>query len=320
MKFSFLKKAKIGFVALLAVVVLGTLAFSIFGFQKTTDYGTGYEVQVSFDVVYEDDNAKIKETADTVFTNKGVHYVTYELLSDDMNVGTTGSVSVFTFRDKVSDAVLESLRGAIQTNVKDVSQNSGEFTVTQLMREGASDTSYTLGAVLAGVISAIVVGLYLLLRQKLSAALTVLASAGMEAAVLFGLIALFRLPVFGATPAVFLFAVLATTFATAFYTGKARDYKKKHSGNEDATPDQVATALECENVWFYVVLAGLIAVAAVLAFIFGPNTVRLLGLTLLTAAVSVFFTGAWLAPAVWVKLSNLFGKKQTSDAPAGVQK
>ena len=294
----------------LCIVVVGATLFSIFGFNGSVAYSDGYEVQIKTEIDFGKNTDKIDETAKEVFKDNKISY------GADYLIYNFDSHTVFAFKKEVSSEVLTELRDAVSSAINpEGTTNEIDVTVEQY-EATAIDGQKLLPVFLATLGAVVVLGVYLMFRQKFASAFTVMAVTVIESLILLALTAITRVAVVPAFYAVVIASMALTLISAIHYTGKAKYSTGKYSSLAGASKKEVAESLDGGNVMFNVIVAIAVLLVAVVLLAFGPALVRWIGLSLVLTAVSVAFTGALVTPAIWVAFASVGGKDKYAYKPA----
>ncbi len=302
-----ISKTKIVLIALLVVLVAGIVLFGVMGLNKSEAFGESYQVEIAATIDFTDHADTIKETAEEVFKKNGLSVADYTLTQE------YGSVSIFLFNEKLSDAVLTELKNAVTTAISTGSVPI-EVTVNQYAASVMQDASIRW-QVIVGTIGAIVAfGIYLMFRQRFVNAFAVMVSTVLEGGLFVAIASLVRIPATTAFYAIMLASIALTAVLATVYTGKAKEYTKKYTEDAKASAAELSAKLEKNNV-AYVLIFTVAAVLFAVAFLaLGPALMRWTGLMLVAAIVAVDLTVLFVLPYFWFLFRKVADNKKNKFA------
>ena len=303
-------KRNLWLIVALCIVVVGAVIFGIFGFNGSVAYSDGYEVQIKTEIDFKDNTEIIDEVAKDVFKDNKLSY------GADYLIYNFDSHTVFAFKNEVEQEVLAELYEEVY-NAINPAGTTNEIDVTVEQFDTVSiDSQKILPVVLATLGAVVVLGVYLMFRQKFAAAFTVMAVTVINALVLCALTALTRVVVVPAFYAVVIASMALTLITAVGYTGRAKYATAKYAELAGASKKEVAENLENANINFNAVVAVAGLIVALCMIIFGPALVRWLGLTVVLSTISVAFTGVLVTPAIWVVFASMGRKDKYAYKPA----
>ena len=299
------KITKICLLVSLALIIVGGVFFGVFGFNRLVKNSEGYEVHIKTNVDFGDNTEVIEEVANDVFGKNKADYLIYNY----------DSVTVYTFKDKVSDEVIAELEDKLDEEIN--TDNINEITITVEQYSSKSIDGQRLLPVFLSALGALaILGVYLMIRQRFASSFAVMCSAIFEGVFAVALTALTRAIVVPAYYAILMGSIALTIIGAVLFTGKARYSTCKYGALEGKKPCEVADALQCGNVKINAILLAVICVFAIALIAFGPALVRWAGLTVVISAISVAFTNVIVTPALWTLFAGMGGKDKFSYKPA----
>ena len=299
------KITKICLLVSLALIIVGGVFFGVFGFNRTVKHSEGYEVIIKTNIDFGDNTEVIEEVANDVFDRCSFDYLIYNY----------DSVTVYTFKDKVSDEVLADLESKLNAAINTDNSNVISISVEQFATKSI-DGQRLLPVFLSALGALVVLGVYLMIRQRFAAAFAVMCSAIFEGVFAVALTALTRAIVVPAYYAILMGSIALSIIGAVLFTGKARYATVKYGALEGKKPCEVSAALQCGNFKINVILLAIIAVFAIAFIAFGPALVRWAGLTVVISAISVAFTNVIVTPALWTLFAGMGGKDKFAYKPA----
>ena len=299
------KITKICLLVSLALIIVGGVFFGVFGFNRTVKHSEGYEVIIKTNIDFGDNTEVIEDVANDVFDRCSFDYLIYNY----------DSVTVYTFKDKVSDDVLADLESKLNAAINTDNSNVISISVEQFATKSI-DGQRLLPVFLSALGALVILGVYLMIRQRFAAAFAVMCSAIFEGVFAVALTALTRAIVVPAYYAILMGSIALTIIGAVLFTGKARYATTKYGALEGKKPCEVSAALQCGNFKINVILLAIIAVFAIAFIAFGPALVRWAGLTVVISAISVAFTNVIVTPALWTLFAGMGGKDKFAYKPA----
>mgnify|MGYP001637520314 CR=1 FL=1 len=292
-KFDSVKSLKIFAVIALVLIVAGAFVLGFAGYNKDVRYKAHCEVKVTAEENFGDVNKQMTDTAESVFSSRGIHFVYKETMDDGRSV-----IYLFDGTDSISDEVLADLN-------KKLEKGFASSTVTVDVRavrynaEGYSSLGEMWWLLLAAGILLILAFFYTAIRYKWAAAgavaLTVIVSSALAAMVC----ALVRVVI---TPA--FLAVMAGSFAfsvlTTLYFANVIREDRKNVANEGLGAAELVSGAFREV--FLKTLASVVAlvVIALLVLVLAPSGGKFAAMEMLVcfvcaAATTVFGYGGLYA-------------------------
>ena len=269
MKCNMAKYIKIGLIATLSIILVGMVFFGIFGFNKSVDNRISYQVIVSVDQDIDGEGAKAKETAEKYFEEINVKYF-------NLQEANEGSTFIYNFKENKIDAKV--LKEKIQEAV-------GDSVVAECsLKEVKEDFSnQVVNTVIALAVATVVIFAYLLIVNKLATALTVVFNSIFASVLSIALLALTRIPTFGAMEIYVVASFVLSAILSVVIADRAREISTL-VGNEKLSKGEVASQAIKDS--FFRLLAFIVIVVAIgiaLAAILTPH--------LIYSAVHVLITG-----------------------------
>ena len=291
--FDYFSKFKYFIIALLVVTVLGMVVLGIFGFNKSADYGKAYEVRIVAEDAFKANNAKIKKTADKVFTKNNVSYV----LTKDVDDGNT---VIYQFVNKVDGAVITELQTAID---EVFSTSTVDAVVTQYETYGNRSNSEIWLAILAVGILFVIEFLYVFFRNSLAAALSCVITGAITAVLEVALVALTRVPVTAYTLPIAVFVVIYSLAYSIYFNAIVKEESKVAEQKGLAPSSHVNSAFNKTLLNGALVFA-LVALVSLALIILGGTIVKYVGLALLVCALAGAFTSCFISGGFYALLKK----------------
>ena len=257
MKCNLSKSVKIGLIVTLCLIVIGMVFFGVFGFNKSVDNRTSYQVIVSVDQDIDGEGAKVKETAEKYFDEVGVKVFNYQEANE-------GSTFIYNLKENKVDAKV--LKEKIQQAVGD--SVVAECSLKKVVEDSSNQVVNT---VIALSVALVVIFVYLLIVNKLVTALTVIFNAIYASILAIALFALTRIPVFGAIEIYVVSAFVLSAILSVVIASRAREVAIL-VGNEKLSKGEVITqAIKDSMFRLLVFIAIVVVIGIVLASVFTPH-------------------------------------------------
>ena len=259
MKCNLSKYVKIGLVVTLGLILIGMVFFGIFGFNKTLDNSTSYQVIVSVDQDIDGEGAKVKETAEKYFDEVGVKVFSVQEANE-------GSTYIYILKENKVDAEL--LKNKVQEAV-------GDSVVAECsLKEVKEDFSnQVVNTVIALAVALAVIFVYLLVVNKLATALTVIFNAIYASILAIALFALTRIPVFATIEIYVVAAFVLSAILSVVIGSRAREVETL-VGNEKLTKGEVITqAIKDSMFRLLAFIVVVVAIGIVLVSAFTPHLI-----------------------------------------------
>ncbi len=259
MKCNLSKYVKIGFIVTLILILVGMVFFGIFGFNKSIDNRTSYQVIVSVDQDIDGEGVKAKETSEKYFDEVGVKVFNVQEANE-------GSTFIYNLKENKVDANL--LKEKIQVAVGD--SVVAECSLKEV-REGFSNQ--VVNTVIALAVALAVIFVYLLIINKLATALTVIFNAIYASILAVALFALTRIPVFATIEIYVVSAFILSAILSVVITGRAREVASL-VGNEKLSKGEVITqAIKDSMFRLLIFMAIVVAIGIALVSVFTPHLI-----------------------------------------------
>ncbi len=255
-KFDCVKSFTAALVAALVLIVAGAFVLGFVGFNKDVKYTDHYEVKITAEESFGDNNKTMKDTAEAVFKEDGLRYVYREELD-------SGRTVLYLFRNDVPEESIADLQGRLDTAF---ANSTVDVTAEKYAAAGYGTLTEMWWALLAAGILLVAGFLYAAIRYKWAAAFAFLITSAIGAVLTVALTALTRAVVTPAFLSVTAGAfVLTMAFALYFANVVAEDKKSVAS---DGLPVKELVSGAFREVFFKTlvpVLGALVLVAAMAA-------------------------------------------------------
>lgn len=304
-------KKTVGKVTLLSVIsavvlVVAVAVFAIFGFNRETTIDDVNTLTVNVNqYAYTEYFDEIENICNDVFEELDLSYV-YDMKGE--MIGDESEILYVFKKDVNLDKAVDKLNTAFATATADEGVLSGALVRVTTNSEISLDKlpQYALlRAAIGGSVFAIVVGLYLAVRQNLLSGLTAGVSMTVSMALTCALVLIVRVPLSGSILYAFVFNMLFTAIATVFTLNK---FTAKAKENADIDAEE----LVCENVAVKetVTFGSAMAVALILIGAIATSGVRYFAIMSFLALVAGMFATLIFAPAFYLPLKRYADKKQ----------
>jgi len=276
MKCSIAKKLKVLLIAALVILIAGFTVLGICGFNNTADFNKSYEISLSITQNHDGSGEYAKGVVESYLDDKGQNYNCY-----DVQVSENGKVYIYKF-DKLEN-VDETELNTLVNNQLDNKYGAGVYIATVHVDEVIPALLKQVGWItLALGISAVVVFVYLLIVEKLAAALSTLISSVGAGVFFVALMAITRIP---AEPFIVAGMATAAVLAGVLSAGTVNRCKEEIRLNEKITKAELTAKVVKDSFLRHILICGLIAIVSIALIIVGPAYLRWLGLQLLLAGV-----------------------------------
>ena len=304
-------KKTVGKVTLLSVIsavvlVVAVAVLAIFGFNRETTIDDANTLTVNVNqYAYTEYFDEIENICNDVFEELDLSYV-YDMKGE--MIGDESEILYVFKKDVNLDKAVDKLNTAFATATADEGVLSGALVRVTTNSEISLDKlpQYALlRAAIGGSVFAIVVGLYLAVRQNLLSGLTAGVSMTVSMALTCALVLIVRVPLSGSILYAFVFNMLFTAIATVFTLNK---FTAKSKENADIDAEE----LVCENVAVKetVTFGSAMAVALILIGAIATSGVRYFAIMSFLALVAGMFEALIFAPAFYLPLKRYADKKQ----------
>lgn len=282
-KFDCVKSFTAALVAVLVLIVAGAFVLGFVGFNTDVKYTDHYEVKITAEENFGDNNKTMKDTAEAVFKEDGLRYVYREELD-------SGRTVLYLFRNDVPEESIADLQGRLDTAF---ANSTVDVTAEKYAAAGYETLTEMWWALLAAGILLVAGFLYAAIRYKWAAAFAFLITSAIGAALTVALTALTRAVVTPAFLSVTAGAfVLTMAFALYFANVVAED--KKNVANE-GLPVKELVAGAFREVFFKTlvpVLSALVLVVAMAAL--APVGIKFAAIQILIGIVCAAYSALFL--------------------------
>lgn len=292
MKFSITKYFKIFLIIALSVVVVGMVFLGIFGFNKTVDYGAGYETKVHVNQYTPTGNTieVTKFATEEYFGENGVKPLAYTQRAEG-----TGLDLIYKFNKDVSEKCA-GLEAAVQ-NALDTNAEVVGLTATVEFYQTKAAASGQFGWILLAVgIAAVVFFVYLLFAAKFAQAISVISSAVLSAILYISLASITRVPIYPTGSIIGVFAFVLSAVLSAVMASRFKEISKL---NENLSAEEIADEGARKSLLRFIVIGALVAFASIIFIAVGPAYVRFVGIQLFLADLAVLFASFNFTPIIF---------------------
>ncbi len=293
MKCNLCKNVKIGLILALCLIVVGMVFFGVFGVNKATDNTTNYEVIVGLPFNVNGVENEVKNTAEDYFKEKGLRYYNVQEIDE-------GASYLYTFA--TSDIDVDELEAKVQA----VIGNKGEVSCS-ISEVKPSSTTQVVSTILAlGVASALII-IYLLITNKAAATFTILFNSLASTILFVSLIALTRIPVFGAIEVYSVATFILSAVVSTVIASRLREISSV-AGNEKLEYSEiVAKGLKDSKFRIIALLAFTVLTAIALAVALTPHLIYTAVYVLISGITAVY--GAVIGTAIFWPILKSIKKK-----------
>jgi lysylphosphatidylglycerol synthetase-like protein (DUF2156 family) len=297
---------KFNLIAILFAIVLvaGIVVGAIFGLNKE-GYAKSYQaltVQVS-GVSFETQNEAVKNKVEEKLASVNADYA----FKSEADISTAEKEYVYYFAigedlteaKKVAKQAIIELSGNVANAV-----NGGQVSVSEEVVIRNVPAVYTVRAVIAAAVIAVLAFVYTALRYKLVGGIVTAIAVALSAGLSFAVSALTRIPASVNVVAIFAFAALLAAVMTVFNLAKAHDFEETEAAKTATEEEKTAASIAVVST---VGLAAALVIAFVIALAFGPS--RWLALHAIIAVVVATAVALFVTPALYAILKKKLTKK-----------
>ena len=243
---------------------------------------------------------EVESVCESTFGNLDVQYELKGKMSGDE------SEIVYVFE---SNADLSKVQTALETKLEEKAESWGAFITVSTNSEKAVSVlarHYTLRALIAGAVVAVLVFAYVSLRYKLGIGIVTAVATVLGMALTAGIAILARIPVTSSVAYVIAVAGLFSAVTTLFTMNKLRANMKKEGAAELSAEDLVADSIATKEI-------GLLTLFAGGAFVFtgalAASNVRWFAILSLIGVLVAAFIGLLYAPALYIPVKKCADKR-----------
>lgn len=299
------KKTALWSVIIAIVLAIGLLIGSLCGFNKPLEIKDKKTLTVSLDqYTYATCGDEIKED---LLDELGAEYAVEGIMSGDTNE------ILFVFDNDVKVRALEKVASDY---LKATLEEGATYNVSSAVEEGTVTLAkaYTLRAVIACVVLAILAFVYVSIRYKLASGITAGVSVLLSMLLTMALVAITRVYVTASVVYVISIAGLLTAAMTLFTLNNVRSAQK--AGN-DVDEEVVASSVAVKEVLYTAVV---VAAGMLLVGILGKEIGIWFAVSALLAVASATFVSLFFAPAVYLSVKTALDKKPVKGGYVGAKK
>ena len=313
------KKGTLWSILLAVVLVAGLVIGIVFGYNSSVVNEDANVLTVSVDSLFKNDLDDLKNECETVFTEKGVKYLSSsvaEMYGSDCEV-------VYAFS---TDTDLEAVKVALRTKLAALTVDGGVLDGAQIIVSSGVETvsasvpqGYALRGAIAIAVMAVLAFAYTAVRYRWDMGVIVAGAVVLGALLTSALIALVRIPVTNALAYVVAFGAMAAAVTTLLTMNKVS--KKEFTYDVDTQEEMAECVAVKEILTLGVVMAAalvLVGVAGVIANV----TLVWFALSALLAVASALAIGLVYVPVYFLPLKTAADKKAADKASGykGAQK
>ncbi len=309
-KFQPWKRLPIWLAVSAVVIIAGIILMALLGFNTVSDRPENTQFEVKYNVVVENSEElqdKLEGYCEDVFESNGLSVCDMKKAT-----GVSGGADMasfnYTFTEEISAEKQEKVKTDLAAKIAADTGLSAEHAEIYTAWHSESLVSGTghlwRGAIAVGVVVALV---YVGFRFGVGCALTGLVLSVHDALFTLALLAIARIPVYGAAPVWYAaFAALLSLVFWLVHCIKLRSLKKESQTPLDAETS-VATVYQSAWKWT-LVLAGIVVVVLALTGGLATAGVRALALPLLIGVVAPVYSSLIVGPAIHVHVKRAFDK------------
>ena len=301
------KKFNVWAIVCAAILVAGILVGAIFGLNKKAAMDSYATLTVQASGVFDAQEEELEKAIEEKIAASGLK----TLFSSEAEISIAEKEYVYYFA-KGSDlsALKTSVQGVVDAAAEKAENaiSGGQVMVTEEEVARNLPALYTLRAVIAIAVFAVLAFAYALLRFKLAGGIVAAVAVALSAALSFAVTALTRIPADGYIVAVYAFAALTSAVMTLFTLAKVRSLEGEDRAKEMTEEEKVVSALSVKSV---LALAAALVGGLVLVVAFGPS--RLFAVHAILAVVVSVFVSLIAAPSLYILLKEAFAAKKAQN-------
>lgn len=280
-------------IALGAVIALAITLVSIFGFNKSVEFGGGYQVKIN--VTGETNVLAIKDKA-TKYLNKNGVCVESALVEDGVTE-TYLVVRSATHSIKNAEQLRQGLAtelGAELTGISNFEKNSGSFNINKLIMLGIAVLVMTIVAFVGGLFRYKVMGGLILALDTIASFLTFMA-----------LMIITRLPLSSTSYIIGLISVLVSLVIVILTLEQTRA-NLGTKNFENSTEAEIVTVSANKHTPAILIMLALVALISIATLFVGNVFVMFSALSLLVAVVASVFIGFFTCSGLYIYLLEVY--------------
>ncbi len=306
-KFDFCGKLKICAIISIAIILVGVLVVSIFGFNLGIDFtgGTVLNVKVGAKLEENKENyATLSEEITTIFKNEGfeIGYLQQE------GVGEEAQIAI-RFKDKANltesqmQEQIEVLKEKLETGLT-LNGNHVEVTVSNGSRIAASASlTLLINSLLAVLVAVILILVYIAIRFELLSGLTAILMLVHDVFIMCSLVAIFRIQISASFIAALITIIGYSINNVIIVFDRIRENKKKEDYKGLSNAELVNASIK--QVLTRTFLASLTTLVAILALtIIGVASIREFLLPIIFGLISGIYSSTMLAGPIWALIND----------------
>lgn len=309
--FDFCKKIKYCAIVSCALILIGIIIISIFGFNLGIDFTGGTVLNVKVGSKLEEDNnfqivsSQIKD----IFTEKGykIGYIQQE------GVGEEAQIAIrFQDKEKLTESQMQAEIEEIKNELKTGLHLNGEtlsVTVSNGTRIAASASKTLLiNSILAILIAVILILIYIAIRFELLSGLVAIMMLLHDVLIMCALVAIFRIQINAGFIAALITIIGYSINNVIIVFDRIRENKKKEIYKD--YPSDALVNVSIKQVLNRSILTALTTFVSVLALtILGVSSIREFLLPILFGLLSGVYSSTMLAGPIWAKINEKTMKK-----------
>ena len=297
------------------IVAIGVVVMALMGVNNapSTQSGKMLIVNVTMSSTqYEEEQANLQDICETAIADAGL----------DVKYSYTGEISlqshelVYVF-DTQTD--LTAVKDALNANFSAAGNKyENNFinvtTLTNAVQENLPGgyVPFLVRNFLAGVVVAVLAGVYVALRHKLWNGIVTFLSAGATAAITVGLIVATRVVITTSVMYAVLFSMLVSVVFSALFAAKAQ--KAEKDGADLTDPEALSEAVPaCDVLKISIIVAVAIAAMAIVGAILAPNFAWF-ALISAYGLVAALYSAFLLGPSLFLVIRKAFAKSAANKA------
>ncbi len=305
-KFDFCSKLKICSIISLAIILIGVIVISIFGFNLGIDFTGGTVLNVKVGSKLEEGNnySIVSNQITNIFKNKGfeIGYLQQEGEGEEAQVAIR-------FKDKKGlnetqmQAEIDDLKTELTNNLE-LDGTKLEVTVSNGSRiAGSASKTLLINSILAILVALVLILIYIAIRFELLSGLTAILMLIHDVLIMCALVAVFRIQINSGFIAALITIIGYSINNVIMVFDKIRENKKRED-YKTLSSGELAN-ISIKQVFSRTMLTALTTIISVLALVFlGVTSIREFLIPILFGLLSGVYSSTMLAGPVWAFIND----------------
>ncbi len=289
---SITSKWKIWVIITLAIIAVGMIMLGFLGTNEAIDFSKSYELEVGSDQQIEGVDEQVLTLTEKYFEDKGIKSTCYSTQK------TGDGLYIFKF---YSDPEIDTadLRTTIKTAITD-----NTVVIQANVKQVVSDVKIdVLGISLALGISAVVIFLFVLIKDKLKACLSVLGASVASILLTLALIAITRVPSAPFMPIALVASLLLTSILSSGMVARFKE-EKKNAKNQGLLDTEIADIVAKKNLLRYLCFIIALVVFSLVLGLVNMGYLSFIAIQVLIVGIVSAFSSYVFTPTIWSAVKN----------------